>query len=61
MKLEKSAMLEMSDEEKGLGLTDELLEGVNGAGLHRKPRRKPRTDWTDVDPEDGSSGITYTW
>ena len=51
----------MTNEKKNLELSDELLGGVNGSGLHHKQRRAPKPDWTDVDPEDGSTGITYTW
>ena len=62
MKKENRTELEMSNEGKSLELSDELLEGANGGGLHTHiKRREPKPDWTDVDPEDGSAGITYTW
>lgn len=49
MKKENRTELDMSNEEKSLGLSDELLEGVNGGGLHhRKTRREPKPDWTDI-------------
>ena len=40
---------------------EDLLESANGGPYHHKPRLDPKPDWTDVDPEDGSSGVTYTW
>ena len=52
----------MTNEEKNLELSDELLEGVNGGGMHHhKTRHEPKPDWSEIDPEDGSSGVTYTW
>ena len=54
--------LEMSSEGKGLELSDELLGSVYGGGMHQhKKKHKPKPDWSEVDPEDGSTGITYTW
>lgn len=48
--------------EKSLTLTDELLEGVNGGAFHHhKTRHEQKPDWTYIDPEDGSSGVTFTW
>ena len=61
MKKENLTEQEMPNEEKGHELSDELLGGVNGGGLHHKPKYAPKPDWTDVDPEDGSTGVTYTW
>ena len=62
MKKENRTELEMSNEEKNLEVSDELLGGVNGGALHHhKTRHVPKPDWTDVDPEDGSTGVTYTW
>ena len=35
---------------------------LNGGGMHHhKTRHGPKPDWTEIDPEDGSSGVTYTW
>lgn len=62
MKNENRTELEMSNEKNSPELTDELLEGVNGGAMHHhKTRHEPKPDWTEIDPEDGSSGITYTW
>ena len=62
MKKENRTELEMANEEKGLEVSDELLEGVSGGGMHHhKTRHEPKPDWSEIDPEDGSAGVTYTW
>lgn len=62
MKKENRTELEMPNEEKNLELSDEQLGGLNGGAFHHhKTRNEPKPVWTDVDPEDGSSGVTYTW